>query len=109
LQAFHDFDEDEDGAITAHDLKLLTSATGLVRCSPAFESPCADQPRLQGWSSKDVMRLLGVSTRDKKKTKEPMLIDFLQFVDAVVEVHGDPFYELRYRCATAAAFARARH
>ena len=43
------------------------------------------------------MRLLGVSTRDKKKFKEPTLVDFLQFVDAVVEVHGDPFYELRYR------------
>ena len=46
------------------------------------------------------MRLLGVSSRDKKKFKEPTLVDFLQFVDAVVEVHGDPFFELRYRCAT---------
>jgi len=43
------------------------------------------------------MRLLGVTTRDKKG-QEPVLVDFLQFMDAVVEVHGDPFYELRYRC-----------
>jgi hypothetical protein len=62
--------------------------------------------RLQGWSSKDVMRLLGVSTRDKKKLKETMLVDFLQFADAVVEVHGDPFYELRYRCAADAPTPR---
>ena len=52
------------------------------------------------------MRLLGVSTRDKKKVKDATLVDYLQFVDAVVEVHGDPFYELRYRCATAALCAR---
>ena len=54
------------------------------------------------------MRLLGVNTRDKKKQQEPHLVDFLQFIDAVVEVHGDPFYELRYRCAAAALFACAR-
>lgn len=43
------------------------------------------------------MRILGL---DKKglKEKAPMPVDFLQFIDAVVEVHGDPFYELRYRC-----------
>jgi hypothetical protein len=49
------------------------------------------------------MRLLGISTKDKKKLREPTLVDFLQFVDAVVEVHGDPFYELRYRCAMTVA------
>jgi hypothetical protein len=54
------------------------------------------------------MRLLGVSTRDKKKIKETMLVDFLQFADAVVEVHGDPFYELRYRCAADASSPRSR-
>ena len=54
------------------------------------------------------MRLLGVTTKDKKKLKEPTLVDFLQFVDAVVEVHGDPFFELRYRCVTASPFARAQ-
>ena len=62
--------------------------------------------RLQGWSSKDVMQLLGISTKDKKKLREPTLVDFLQFIDAVVEVHGDPFYELRYRCVVALAFTR---
>ena len=64
----------------------------------------AEHPLLQGWSSKDVMRLLGISTKDKKKIREPTLVDFLQFIDAVVEVHGDPFYELRYRCARRLAF-----
>jgi hypothetical protein len=39
----------------------------------------------------------------KKQLKSNALvpIDFLQFIDAVVEIHGDPFYELRYRCARA--------
>ena len=31
MQAFYDFDEDGDGALTAHELKLLTNASGLVR------------------------------------------------------------------------------
>ena len=102
-QAFTDFDEDHDGALTAHELKLLTNASGLVRFPPVFcRLFAADPSRLQGWSSKDVMRLLGISTKDKKKIREPTLVDFLQFIDAVVEVHGDPFYELRYRCAVAA-------
>lgn len=102
VQAFADFDEDQDGALTAHELKLLTNASGLVCCPPlACQRFAAEHPRLQGWSSKDVMRLLGISTKDKKKIREPTLVDFLQFIDAVVEVHGDPFYELRYRCAVA--------
>jgi hypothetical protein len=31
VQAFYDFDQDGDGALTAHEVKLLTNATGLVR------------------------------------------------------------------------------
>jgi hypothetical protein len=52
----------------------------------------------QGWSTKDLMTLLGVESKKGKKITDPVLIDFLQFIDAVIEVHGDPFYELRYRC-----------
>lgn len=53
---------------------------------------------LQGWSTKDLMTLLGVGSKKGTKITDPVLIDFLQFIDAVIEVHGDPFYELRYRC-----------
>jgi hypothetical protein len=80
-----------------------TQADWYVSCSlPGTR--VSEHPLLQGWSSKDVMRLLGISTKDKKKIREPTLVDFLQFIDAVVEVHGDPFYELRYRCARRPAF-----
>jgi hypothetical protein len=29
-----------------------------------------------------------------------VLVDFLHFIDAMVEGYGDPFYDLRYRCVT---------
>ena len=52
------------------------------------------------------MTLLGVESKKGKKITDPVLIDFLQFIDAVIEVHGDPFYELRYRCAADAPTPR---
>jgi hypothetical protein len=52
-----------------------------------------------------VLTILDVVGNGKKPKKNapavPVLVDFLQFIDAVVEIHGDPFYELRYRCAVA--------
>ena len=48
------------------------------------------------------MTIIGAGQKGAK-VDGPTLIDFLQFIDGVVEVHGDPFYELRYRCARRAA------
>ena len=48
------------------------------------------------------MTIIGAGQKGAK-LDGPTLIDFLQFIDGVVEVHGDPFYELRYRCARRAA------
>ncbi len=109
-QAFYEFDEDGDGALSAEEVRSLTTTIGLVRatntrirrlhkavlsCPPSSDFHAAT---IQGWTAKDVMTVIDV---DKKQLKRNavMPIDFLQFIDAVVEVHGDPFYELRYRCA----------
>jgi hypothetical protein len=118
-QAFHEFDLDGDGALTPVEMKELTAAIGLVgrrHWSPLHGGTsdcCVSQPDMratarplaspgrQGWSTKDIVSLLDVGKKELKKElkeKKPTLIDFLQFMDAVVEVHGDPFFELRYRC-----------
>ena len=37
-----------------------------------------------------------------------VLVDFLHFIDAMIEAYGDAFYDLRYRCAMSACSLVAR-
>jgi hypothetical protein len=37
-----------------------------------------------------------------------VLVDFLHFIDAMIEAYGDAFYDLRYRCVMSDEFLLAR-
>lgn len=82
--AFIEADTDGDGALDVLQLKELAANLGLR------------------WTAKDVMRVLGLNTAVSARTasshiQDVVLIDFVMFMDAIVEGYGDPYYELRYR------------
>lgn len=43
-------------------------------------------------------RCAGISDCTSIAWAAVILVDFLHFIDAVIEGYGDPFYDLRYRC-----------
>ena len=74
-------DDDGDNALTMPQLRLLSALFGL------------------GWRYRDIRMLLQDKPLKGRAAAEgeEQRMDWLQFLDAFVEIYGDPFFEKRYR------------